>query len=221
MADYSETFIDLMRHGEPVGGRMFRGSQDDPLTDEGWQQMHNALLHVKWDRRMMEDHEPLPALPWRKIVTSPLVRCADFAKEVSIGSGLPLEVISDFREISFGEWEGMTPEQVMTQFPGQLEAFWQDSVKHAAPNGESVIDFKERIDRVWQTLIDQNKSDTVLLVCHGGTIRMILAIILDMPLNALWRIAVPYANLTRIKVTHFADGTQTQMMMSHQQQWQV
>ena len=212
MVGYSETLIDLMRHGEPVGGRMFRGSQDDPLTDEGWQQMRTALARVDLNQS---------PLPWQKVVTSPLTRCADFAKEVSDLSGLPLEVVSDFREISFGKWEGLTPEQVMMQFPGQLEAFWEDSVRNAAPNGESVEAFRDRIALVWQQLVDQRENTSVLLCCHGGTIRMILALILDMPLNALWRIAVPYANLTRIKITHFTDGTHTQMMMSHQPEWQV
>ena len=43
MSSYKETIIDLLRHGEPVGGRLLRGSQDDPLTEEGWSQMRASV----------------------------------------------------------------------------------------------------------------------------------------------------------------------------------
>ena len=40
----TETIIDLIRHGEPEGGRAFRGhSIDDPLSEKGWQQMWDVL----------------------------------------------------------------------------------------------------------------------------------------------------------------------------------
>ena len=71
----SETCIDLLRHGEPVGGRRYRGQIDDPLSDTGWQQMRAALA----DRR-----------DWDIIYTSPLRRCAEFAGELAARHGLPL-----------------------------------------------------------------------------------------------------------------------------------
>jgi len=37
------TTLDLMRHGEPVGGRRYRGQMDDPLSEKGWAQMRNAV----------------------------------------------------------------------------------------------------------------------------------------------------------------------------------
>ena len=57
------TTIDLMRHGEPVGGRRYRGQIDDPLSDRGWRQMRGAVgdhcpkkhgLPVTYDERLME-----------------------------------------------------------------------------------------------------------------------------------------------------------------------
>jgi hypothetical protein len=62
------TYIDLLRHGEVEGGVRFRGSTDHPLTAEGWAQMWAAVgTDIHWDR----------------IVTSPLTRCADFARALS------------------------------------------------------------------------------------------------------------------------------------------
>ena len=45
------TTIDLIRHGEPVGGKKFRGSTDDPLSELGWQQMTAAVASTtEWER---------------------------------------------------------------------------------------------------------------------------------------------------------------------------
>ena len=58
---HEETLIDLLRHGEPEGGRAYRGhSIDDPLSETGWQQMWAAVGYHK---------------PWEQIVSSPLQRC--------------------------------------------------------------------------------------------------------------------------------------------------
>ena len=58
--------IDLIRHGEPEGGRRYRGATDDPLTAAGWRQMEAAVA----------------GLSWQRIYSSPLVRCADFARHL-------------------------------------------------------------------------------------------------------------------------------------------
>jgi broad specificity phosphatase PhoE len=215
----TETLIDLLRHGEPEGGRMFRGSQDDPLTDLGWKQMYNALMNVHWDKRIEPASQHRYPLPWSKILSSPLRRCSEFATEVATGSGLDFEIVNDYKEIGFGKWEGMTPDAIMTAYPGQLEAFWQDPTLNVSPGGETVEDFRDRIAAIWTQTIAENQGKSLLIACHGGTIRMIMALVLDMPLSSIWRIAVPFANITRIKVTHFTDGTYSQMLLSLQTKW--
>ena len=67
MSDSVTTTIDLIRHGEPVGGRKYRGQIDDPLSDKGWAQMREAV----------GDHRP-----WDVIISSSLSRCLDFAREL-------------------------------------------------------------------------------------------------------------------------------------------
>ena len=62
-------FFDLIRHGEPAGGPMFRGSKDDPLSDTGWQQMNAAIR---------DDDQ------WDVIITSPLLRCRLFAEQLAV-----------------------------------------------------------------------------------------------------------------------------------------
>jgi len=55
------TTLDLMRHGEPVGGRRYRGQIDDPLSEKGWAQMQAAVGEK---------------VPWTRVVSSPLLRVA-------------------------------------------------------------------------------------------------------------------------------------------------
>ncbi|MEW6253578.1 MAG: histidine phosphatase family protein, partial [Planctomycetota bacterium] len=62
------TLIDLMRHGEPVGGRRYRGQVDDPLSEKGWAQMRAAVGE---------------AAPWHHVVSSPLLRCREFAETLA------------------------------------------------------------------------------------------------------------------------------------------
>ena len=94
---YQESIIDLIRHGEPEGGVKFRGSLDDPLSSEGWQQLSTATAQCN---------------TWDLVVSSPLVRCHKFADHLAQQTGKPLEVQRGLREIDFGEWEGKTSQEI-------------------------------------------------------------------------------------------------------------
>ena len=62
-AQNRDTWVDLLRHGEPVGGSRYRGQVDDALSEKGWQQMWQAVAG-RGD--------------WQQIITSPLQRCQAF-----------------------------------------------------------------------------------------------------------------------------------------------
>lgn len=201
MSTYQETIIDLLRHGEPVGGRRLRGSQDDPLSEAGWAQMTAAV----------GEHRP-----WQRIISSPLKRCAEFASRLADRIELPYEEIAGFQEIGFGKWEGMSPEEIMEAFPGELEAYWRNPTQLVPPEGEPLDAFMRRIDDHWASLLSDYPGQHLLLVCHGGVIRAILNQILEMPVSALWRIEVPFANVSRIRITHFDDYPSTANLVFHQ-----
>ena len=185
MSDF--TIVDLLRHGEPEGGQMFRGAVDDPLSPLGWEQMRTAV----------GDHRE-----WEAIISSPLIRCAAFARELAERLDRPLEIIDDFSEISFGVWEGRAVAEVHATDPLAIAQFWRDPVAHPIPGGESVVAFDQRIRQAWDELMRRYYRRHVLLVAHGGTIRMILRQLLDMPVHRIWRIEVPFAALSRIRRHH-------------------
>lgn len=181
----ASTTIDLIRHGEPVGGSKYRGQTDDPLSEKGWAQMRVAV----GDRR-----------PWEVVVTSPLARCRAFAEELAARLTLPLEVDARLMEIGFGEWEGRTAEELLATDSERLTRFWNDPLRYAPPSGETLITFRDRVLAAWEDILARYAGRHVLIVGHAGTIRIAVCHVLDMPLDRLFRILVPNAGITRIQV---------------------
>ena len=104
-----DTVVDFLRHGEPVGGRRFRGcGVDDPLSDTGWEQMWRSV-----------GERPR----WSQLVSSPMLRCAGFAQALSERHDIPVHIDRRFREVGFGDWEGMSPDEFMSGRPEDYKAF--------------------------------------------------------------------------------------------------
>lgn len=189
MSDF--TTVDLLRHGEPEGGQKFRGALDDPLSSLGWEQLRMAVGDYR---------------DWQAIISSPLIRCAAFARELAERLDRPLEIAPDFRELNFGAWEGRTSAEVYAADPLAVAQFWRDPVAHPIPGGEAVSEFDRRVGAAWEALLERYRGQHVLLVAHGGTIRMVLRHALDLPLHNIWRFEVPYAALSRVRRYHDPDA---------------
>lgn len=166
---------------------MYRGQKDDPLSETGWQQMRDAVADKA---------------PWDLIVSSPMKRCHDFAQELSAQSRLPLIVEPRFREIGFGVWEGKTAAEIMETDGEQLQAFWRDPLTHRPEGAEPLTDFNERVGAGLNDLLSAHQGKHILVVGHGGQIRMVLQHVLDIPLAMTFRIQVNYAAVSRIRIDH-------------------
>jgi alpha-ribazole phosphatase len=104
-----EVVIDLLRHGEPEGGRAYRGNSiDDPLSERGWQQMRDAAGEFA---------------QWDLIVTSPMRRCCAFAEEFAQKIRVAVQIEPEFREVGFGAWEGKTPDEIIATDSYGYESF--------------------------------------------------------------------------------------------------
>lgn len=183
--DVMTTMVDMIRHGEPVGGKKYRGQLDDPLSELGWAQMRAAV----------EGHRP-----WDAVVSSPLSRCAAFAQELAARHDLPLQVDARLMEIGFGDWEGHTAEELRAREPDALLGFWQDPLHNRPPGAEGLTQFRDRVVAAWNDILERYAGRHVLVVGHAGVIRMIVRHVLDMPLDRMFRLHVPNAGLTRIRI---------------------
>ena len=196
--DVQVTRVDLLRHGKCQGGEIYRGTTDVPLSEDGWAQMRAAVG---------ESGE------WQRVVTSPLKRCHEFADQCADRLGVPLDIEPGIREMDFGEWEGQKVEDVWRADPDFVSSYYRDPGLVTPPGGESTRDAQERAVRGWARIVDQFAGEHLLLVCHGGIIRLLLSHLLDLPLSSIARMHVPYASMAQVQV-HHRNGEDFAILMS-------
>ncbi|MEN0108438.1 MAG: alpha-ribazole phosphatase family protein [Pseudomonas sp.] len=182
--------LSLLRHGETELAGGFRGSIDDALTSEGWAQMRAAVAEQG---------------PWDVIVSSPLQRCAAFARELASERGVPLHLDADLRELHFGAWEGQTALALMADQEAELGQFWNDPYTFTPPGGEPVLAFSQRVLVAIERLVAEHGGKRVLVISHGGVIRLLLAQARGLPREQLLQVEAGHASVHRLDVhTPFA-----------------
>lgn len=191
-----ETRIELLRHGEPLGGRRYRGQLDDALSERGWAQMWTAVGERS---------------DWQQIVTSPLSRCHAFARALGERHRLPIRVDARFAEIGFGAWEGKTRAELEQLEPGQVGRFLGDPVTHRPPGAEPLDAFITRVQAGLNDLLADCAGQSVLVIAHAGVIRAVMASVLQIPPAAMYRIYVANAGITEIRT----DGERGFSLVSH------
>lgn len=178
-----ETLVDFIRHGEPVGGRRYRGcGVDDPLSEVGWQQMWQAIGARS---------------PWTRIITSPLQRCCNFAQALAKRDSIPLAVEQRFQEVGMGVWEGKTPEQVRGEDSVAYARYYRDAIRGRPPGAEDLNDLLERVSNAYEQLVSEQAGQHILIVAHAGVMRAMLGHVLQAAPNSWYRAQVDYAASSR------------------------
>ena len=177
------TQFDLIRHGEPEGGRRYRGcGVDDPLSTRGWEQMWTAVNARG---------------PWDLLVSSPMRRCREFTEALANQRGIEWHIEPDFKEVGFGTWEGYAPDELP---PHEHQAFLADPVHHRPPRAESLAAFAERVARSFDRWCERAAGRQVLVVAHAGVIRAVVGHVLRADPVAWYRLEVQYAALTQVRI---------------------
>ncbi|WP_137805461.1 alpha-ribazole phosphatase family protein [Pseudomonas sp. G(2018)] len=181
--------LDLLRHGETELGGGLRGSLDDALTEKGWQQMRAAVMEQG---------------PWDRVISSPLQRCARFAEELAGQMGLPVAFDQNLQELHFGRWEGQSAAALMETDAEALGLFWADPYSFTPPQGEPVAEFSVRVRAAVARLQAAYAGERVLLISHGGVMRLLLAQARGLPREQLLNVEVSHGALFSLSVD--ADG---------------
>ena len=177
--------LDLLRHGETELGGGLRGSLDDALTEKGWAQMRAAVIEQG---------------PWYRLVSSPLQRCARFAEELGAQLGLPVQLDKDLQELHFGAWEGQSAAALMETDAEALGLFWADPYAFTPPQGEPVVDFSTRVLAAIERLQATCAGERVLLISHGGVMRLLLAQARGLPREQLLNVEVGHGAVFSLTV---------------------
>ncbi|VVN37319.1 Adenosylcobalamin/alpha-ribazole phosphatase [Pseudomonas fluorescens] len=177
--------LDLLRHGETELGGGLRGSLDDALTDTGWAQMRAAVVEQG---------------PWDRLISSPLQRCARFAETLGAQLNVPVLLDKDLQELHFGAWEGQSAAALMETDAEALGLFWADPYAFTPPQGERVADFSHRVLAAVERLHAAYAGERLLLISHGGVMRLLLAQARGLPRERLLNVEVSHGAMFSLSV---------------------
>lgn len=106
--------------------------------------------------------------------------------------------LADLAEQNFGEWQGLTYEELRRSRAGEFHRFWHAPAHLAAPGGESFVTMMGRVARVIEGLVVEHPGRDIIAVAHGGTIRAALALALGLEPEAALAFTIENCSLTRI-----------------------
>jgi len=185
----SPTQLFLLRHAEVESKyqRVFGGRIDMDLSPRGHDQA--AAL-----ARYVGVHQ------FDAVYASPMKRVQQTLRPLEAQLATPPVVIEDLREIDFGDWTGLGRDEVFTRY--RIRAFqWLEQVECAGiPNGECRSTFAARVEPCVRRILTENHGRSVAIVCHGGVIRMILSLLLDLPLSKMAAFDIEYASVSRVDI---------------------
>jgi broad specificity phosphatase PhoE len=166
----------LVRHATAAGNGRFLGQRDVALTGKGRREL--PALCRKCSR-----------FPVRAVYSSDLRRAREAAEFIARKFGLEVEVRPELREIHFGEWEGLTWNQIAQRHP-RLAARWMERFPlQPIPGGEPLRQFRRRIAAAVSDIVAANRGQCALVVTHAGVIRFTLAKALGLPARNIFRLA--------------------------------
>lgn len=174
----SATTLTLLRHGD-TGQHGYRGQLDDALSATGWQQLRAAVNGSAWDA----------------LVSSPLQRCAAFARELAGEREVPLRLDPRLAEYHFGDWQGVPLATLAAEQGAALGRFWADPLAHPPPGAEQLTAFQARLVAALDATIAAPGAGRVLLITHGGAIRLLRCLAEGRSLAEMANIEVAHASL--------------------------
>jgi broad specificity phosphatase PhoE len=139
------------------------------------------------------------AEPVARVVSSPRVRAVDTAVAIAEPHGLNVDVDDALREIDFGELEGRTYDEIAAELPDLYAAWMTAPTTVRFPGGECYADLEARAIGAVSALRRAYDERTVVVVTHGGVVRAVVADVLGIPPERIFRIGVEPASLTVVE----------------------
>jgi len=171
----------LVRHGKTDAAKgLCYGKLDVALSPVGHQQM---LATAK----LLAPFNP------DAIYTSPRVRAVDSAAAICQATGLDANTEDDLAELDFGDIEGMPYETVEREYPEFYQQWMNQPTKVTFPNGESFEKMAMRVNHCVAKLLKAHKNETIVAVAHGGVCRIVLAELLNLNSEHIFRLDQSYA----------------------------
>jgi probable phosphoglycerate mutase len=194
------TRLFLVRHGATArtAEDRFSGDVGVDLSEEGRAQV----------RALAERLRPRPI---DAVYASPLSRTRETAEILAAGRALTVATRDGLREIHHGHWEGLSRREVEEQFPEEYSAWEQDPFNSAPEGGEPGVSVLARALPVVREIVVAHPGQTVLVVSHKATIRLLLASFLGFDLRG-YRDRLDQAPAC-LNVIEFKDAVRARLML--------
>ncbi|MEN9989625.1 MAG: hypothetical protein RL508_604 [Actinomycetota bacterium] len=137
--------------------------------------------------------------PIAAVVSSPMVRTFQTATAIANELGMPVSVAEGLREIDFGTWDGLTNDEARAQDPERFEA-WRGSWEVSPPEGESLIQFDERIRAARNAILEHYAGKTVVVVAHVMPIRGFMRHAFEADISSYWRPQVSPCSISVLRL---------------------
>lgn len=194
------TTVILVRHGrthltesKKISGR---GGENPHLSELGKEDAHRVAKALK---EIGNSGQYAYLNPPSAIISSPIQRTVDTANIIANELGLAVTLEEDVAEISFGDWDGHTNEEVSKAWPEQWEA-WRGSWTVAPPNGESLVEFDARVMRARKRITQDHAGQTVIVVAHVMPIRGFTRYAFDGGISAYWATQIAPCSMTILRL---------------------
>ena len=193
------TTIILVRHGRTILTESHRisgrGGEDPQLSEAG---IEDAQAVAEELTKVSHSGPYAKVLKPSVVVSSPIARTRETAAIVAARLGIPVEINEDIAEISFGEWDGHTNQEVAENWPDHYEQ-WRGDVKISPPGGESLEEFDVRVQNGLADILEKYEGKTVIVVSHVMPIRGFLKSALQAGWPAYWRTSVAPCSMSIIR----------------------
>jgi broad specificity phosphatase PhoE len=172
------TCIILVRHGQTEWNRVerFRGHADVPLNEVGLRQAEATGLRIagQW--------QPV------QVYSSPFSRAVKTAEAIASHFNLPVQVHPGLADIDYGEWQGLTPQEVQARWPEMLQTWYEHPEAASIPGGETLAALRTRGMKTVNQLASRHTSQTIVIVGHTVINRVILLGMLGLGNERFWHI---------------------------------
>ena len=172
------TRIILVRHGQTEWNRVerFRGHADVPLNETGLAQAKET------GKRIAAGWNPIA------VYSSPLARAVRTAEIIAGHHGLSVQIHPELTDIDYGQWQGLTPDEVREQWPELINAWYNKPASAQIPGGETLAELRSRARAVIDELAARHSSQTIVVVGHTVINRIILLSVLGLGNDRFWRL---------------------------------
>lgn len=187
--------IYIIRHAQTNANIRFEcvGRKDIPLNEAG---------HIQ----SKELAKRLSDVTADKIYISPLIRTKETIDYyLTEHKGIPVQTAPELIERDFGDWEGLTFDEIEAQNKDAFDQWQSDQINFVIPGGECSARVQERINSFFDRITKENENKTIFVVTHLGTARHSISRLLRLRPEESWRFTMFNASYAVIDYDNTTD----------------